>query len=160
MILIAREIQRANRSIGFVPTMGALHEGHLSLMREARAQCDTLVVSIFVNPTQFGPAEDFTKYPRDLDRDAALLTGESADYLFAPTAGDIYPPEFSTYVTVEGLSEQLEGASRQGHFRGVATVVAILLNIVRPDVRSLVRRTRSRRRCSNAWFAILRSTRK
>ena len=134
MILIAREVQRANRSIGFVPTMGALHEGHLSLMREARAQCDTLVVSIFVNPTQFGPAEDFTKYPRDLDRDAALLAGESVDYLFAPTAGDIYPPEFSTYVTVEGLSEQLEGASRQGHFRGVATVVAILLNIVRPDV--------------------------
>ncbi|MGZ5482098.1 MAG: pantoate--beta-alanine ligase [Pyrinomonadaceae bacterium] len=134
MILIAREVQRANRSIGFVPTMGALHDGHLSLMREARAQCDTLVVSIFVNPTQFGPAEDFTKYPRDLDRDAALLAGESVDYLFAPTAGDIYPPEFSTYVTVEGLSEQLEGASRQGHFRGVATVVAILLNIVRPDV--------------------------
>ncbi|HEX6188564.1 MAG TPA: pantoate--beta-alanine ligase, partial [Pyrinomonadaceae bacterium] len=134
MISIAREIQRANRSIGFVPTMGALHEGHLSLMREARAQCDTLVVSIFVNPTQFGPAEDFTKYPRDLDRDAALLAGEHVDYLFAPSASDIYPPEFSTYVTVEGLSEQLEGASRQGHFRGVATVVAILLNIVRPDV--------------------------
>jgi len=134
MILIAREVQRANRSIGFVPTMGALHEGHLSLMREARAQCDTLVVSIFVNPTQFGPAEDFTKYPRDLDGDAALLTGESVDYLFAPTAGDIYRSEFSTYVTVDGLSEQLEGASRQGHFRGVATVVAILLNIVRPDV--------------------------
>ena len=134
MISIAREVQRANRTIGFVPTMGALHEGHLSLMREARAQCDTLVVSIFVNPTQFGPAEDFTKYPRDLERDAALLAGEQVDYLFAPTASDIYPPEFSTYVTVEGLSEQLEGASRQGHFRGVATVVAILLNIVRPDV--------------------------
>jgi pantoate--beta-alanine ligase len=134
MISIAREVQRSNRSIGFVPTMGALHEGHLSLMREARAQCDTLVVSIFVNPAQFGPAEDFTKYPRDLDRDAALLAGEHVDYLFAPTASDIYPPEFSTYVTVEGLSEQLEGASRQGHFRGVATVVAILLNIVRPDV--------------------------
>jgi pantoate--beta-alanine ligase len=134
MIAIAREVQRANRTIGFVPTMGALHDGHLSLMREARAQCDTLVVSIFVNPTQFGPAEDFTKYPRDLDRDAGLLAGENVDYLFAPTASDIYPPEFSTYVTVEGLSEQLEGAARQGHFRGVATVVAILLNIVRPDV--------------------------
>ena len=134
MVSIAREVQRANRTIGFVPTMGALHEGHLSLMREAHAQCDTLVVSIFVNPTQFGPAEDFTKYPRDLDRDAAMLAGEYVDYLFAPTASDIYPPEFSTYVTVEGLSEQLEGASRQGHFRGVATVVAILLNIVRPDV--------------------------
>lgn len=134
MVSIAREVQRANRSIGFVPTMGALHEGHLSLMREARAQCDTLVVSIFVNPTQFGPAEDFTNYPRDLDRDAALLAGEHVDYLFAPTTSEIYPPEFSTYVTVEGLSEQLEGATRQGHFRGVATVVAILLNIVRPDV--------------------------
>jgi pantoate--beta-alanine ligase len=134
MFWIARDLQRAGRSIGFVPTMGALHEGHLSLMREARGQCDVLVVSIFVNPTQFGPAEDFEKYPRDLDSDAALLTREKVDYLFAPTVGDIYPPGFSTYVTVEGLSEQLEGASRQGHFRGVATVVAVLLNIVRPDV--------------------------
>jgi len=134
MISIAREVQRAGRTIGFVPTMGALHEGHLSLMREARAQCDVLVVSIFVNPTQFGPAEDFANYPRDLDNDAALLTGENVDYLFAPAVTDIYPAGFSTYVTVEGLSEQLEGASRQGHFRGVATVVAILLSIVRPDV--------------------------
>ena len=134
MVSIAREVQRGGRTVGFVPTMGALHEGHLSLMREARAQCDVLVVSIFVNPTQFGPAEDFEKYPRDLKSDAALLIRESVDYLFAPTGTDIYPPGFSTYVTVEGLSEQLEGASRQGHFRGVATVVAILLNIVRPDV--------------------------
>ena len=134
MVSIARELHLANRTIGFVPTMGALHEGHLSLMREARAHCDVLVVSIFVNPTQFGPAEDFKKYPRDLDSDAALLIRESVDYLFAPTVADIYPPGFSTYVTVQGLSEQLEGASRQGHFRGVATVVAILLNIVRPDV--------------------------
>ena len=115
--------------------MGALHEGHLSLMREARAQCDTLVVSIFVNPTQFGPAEDFTKYPRDLDRDADIVGRAKTWIIFSrPTASDIYPPDFSTYVTVEGLSEQLEGASRHGHFRGVATVVAILLNIVRPDV--------------------------
>ena len=134
MISIAREVQRDGRIIGFVPTMGALHAGHLSLMRAARAQCDTLVVSIFVNPTQFGPAEDFEKYPRDLQKDAALLTGESVDYLFAPTVNDIYPPGSSTFITVEGLSEQLEGASRQGHFRGVATVVAILLNIVRPDI--------------------------
>jgi pantoate--beta-alanine ligase len=134
MFLIAREVQRGGRRIGFVPTMGALHEGHLSLMRAARAQCDTLVVSIFVNPTQFGPSEDFEKYPRDLDRDAALLTGEGVDYLFAPRVKDIYPDGFSTYITVEGLSEQLEGASRHGHFRGVATVVAVLLNIVRPDV--------------------------
>src|ERR1043165_1315401 len=121
MVSIAREVQRGGRTIGFVPTMGALHEGHLSLMREARAQCDVLVVSIFVNPTQFGPAEDFEKYPRDLNSDAALLTRERVDYLFAPTITDIYPSGFSTYVTVEGLSEQLEGASRQGHFRGVAT---------------------------------------
>jgi len=134
MFWIARDLQRAGRTIGFVPTMGALHDGHLSLMREARAQCDVLVVSIFVNPTQFGPAEDFEKYPRDLDSDATLLICENVDYLFAPQVNDIYPPGFSTYVTVEGLSEQLEGASRQGHFRGVATVVAILLNIVRPDV--------------------------
>lgn len=134
MIAIARQISRANRTIGFVPTMGALHEGHLSLMREARAQCDTLVVSIFVNPTQFGPKEDFAKYPRDLESDAALLAQEAVDYIFAPAVTDIYPSGFSTYVTVEGLSDQLEGASRQGHFRGVATVVAILLNIVRPDV--------------------------
>lgn len=134
MISIARGLQRAGRTIGFVPTMGALHEGHLSLMREARAQCDVLVVSIFVNPTQFGPAEDFEKYPRNLDSDAHLLNPENVDYLFAPSGTDIYPPGFSTYVIVEGLSEQLEGASRQGHFRGVATVVTILLNIVRPDV--------------------------
>ena len=134
MISIARELQRAGRTIGFVPTMGALHDGHLSLMREARAQSDVLVVSIFVNPTQFGPAEDFEKYPRNLDSDADLLDRENVDYLFAPSGTDIYPPGFSTYVIVEGLSEQLEGASRQGHFRGVATVVAILLNIVRPDI--------------------------
>ena len=134
MISIAREVQRGGRTIGFVPTMGALHEGHLSLMREARAQCDVLVVSVFVNPTQFGPSEDFEKYPRDLDSDATLLIRENVDYLFAPAVTDIYTPGFSTYVVVEELSEQLEGASRQGHFRGVATVVAILLNIVRPDV--------------------------
>jgi pantoate--beta-alanine ligase len=134
MFWIARDLQRGGRSIGFVPTMGALHEGHLSLMRGARARCDALVVSIFVNPTQFGPSEDFEKYPRDLNSDARLLARENVDYLFAPAVTDIYPPGFSTYVIVEGLSEQLEGASRQGHFRGVATVVAILLNIVRPDV--------------------------
>src|SRR5690349_24589355 len=106
MISIAREVQRGGRTIGFVPTMGALHEGHFSLMRGARAQCDVLVVSIFVNPTQFGPAEDFEKYPRDLDNDAAFLTRERVNYLFAPPVTDIYPKGFSTYVTVEGLSEQ------------------------------------------------------
>ena len=134
MVAIAREVSRANRTIGFVPTMGALHEGHVSLVREARAKCDVLVVSIFVNPTQFGPKEDFASYPRDLNQDESLLAHENVDYIFAPEVTDIYPPGFSTYVTVEGLSEQLEGNSRHGHFRGVATVVAILLNIVRPDL--------------------------
>ena len=134
MMSIARDLRRANRIIGFVPTMGALHEGHVSLVRTARAKCDALVVSIFVNPAQFGPKEDFAKYPRDLDRDASLLETQGVDYIFAPDAGEIYPAGFSTYVTVEGLSEQLEGASRSGHFRGVATVVAILLNIVQPDL--------------------------
>ena len=119
--------------MGLVPTMGALHEGHLSLVREARRMCDVVVVSVFVNPTQFGPGEDFEHYPRDLTKDTALLTDYNVDYIFAPTVEEIYPKGFSTYVNVEGLSEQLEGASRPGHFRGVATVVTILLNTVRPD---------------------------
>jgi pantoate--beta-alanine ligase len=113
--------------------MGALHEGHLSLVREARRMCDVVVVSVFVNPTQFGPGEDFEHYPRDLTKDTALLTDYNVDYIFAPTIEEMYPKGFSSYVNVEGLSEQLEGASRPGHFRGVATVVTILLNTVRPD---------------------------
>lgn len=131
---VARKIRREqDRTIGLVPTMGALHEGHLSLVREARRMCDVVVVSVFVNPAQFGPGEDFEKYPRDLTKDTALLTDYNVDYIFAPTVDEIYPKGFSTYVTVEGLSEQLEGSSRPGHFRGVATVVTILLNTVRPD---------------------------
>lgn len=134
MMSVARKLRREeNRTIGFVPTMGALHEGHLSLIHEARAMCDVVVVSVFVNPAQFGPAEDFNSYPRDLTRDSALLAEYNVDYVFAPTVEEIYPPEFSTYVTVEGLSDQLEGASRPEHFRGVTTVVAILLNVVKPD---------------------------
>ena len=134
MMSVARKIRREDhRRIGFVPTMGALHEAHLSLVREARAICDIVVVSIFVNPAQFGPQEDFSKYPRDLTRDASLLAEYNVDYLFAPGVREIYPVDFSTYVSVEGLSEGLEGTSRPGHFRGVATIVAILLNIVRPD---------------------------
>jgi pantoate--beta-alanine ligase len=134
MISVARKLRREeNRTIGFVPTMGALHEGHLSLIHEARAMCDVVVVSVFVNPAQFGPAEDFDSYPRDLTRDSALLAEYNVDYVFAPTVEEIYPPGFSTYVTVEGLSDQLEGASRPEHFRGVTTVVAILLNVVKPD---------------------------
>ena len=134
MISVAREIRRGgNRTIGFVPTMGALHAGHLSLVQAARARCDVVVVSVFVNPAQFGPQEDFASYPRDLTHDSALLDEFTVDYVFAPTVEDMYPKGFSTYVTVEGLSEGLEGAARPGHFRGVTTVVASLLNIVRPD---------------------------
>ena len=134
MMSVARKLRREeNRTIGFVPTMGALHEGHLGLIHEARAMCDVVVASVFVNPTQFGPAEDFNAYPRDLTRDAALLAEYNVDYVFAPPVEEIYPPDFSTYVTVEGVSEELEGASRPGHFRGVTTVVAILLNVVKPD---------------------------
>lgn len=134
MMSVARRLRREeNRTIGFVPTMGALHEGHLSLIHEARAMCDVVVVSVFVNPAQFSPKEDFNAYPRDLTRDAALLAEYNVDYVFAPTVEDIYPPGFATYVTVEGAAEELEGASRPGHFRGVTTVVAILLNTVKPD---------------------------
>ena len=134
MSSVARKIRRdQDRSIGLVPTMGALHEGHLSLVREARRMCDVVVVSVFVNPTQFGPSEDYEHYPRDLTRDTAILTDYNVDYIFAPAAEEIYPKDFSTYVNVGGLSKLLEGEARPGHFRGVATVVAILLNTVRPD---------------------------
>src|SRR5712692_3969820 len=134
MMSVARKLRREeNRTIGLVLTMGALHEGHLSLIHEARAMCDVVVVSVFVNPAQFGPREDFNRYPRDLTRDSALLAEYNVDYVFAPAVKEIYPADFSTYITVEGLSEELEGASRPGHFRGVATAVAILLNVVRPN---------------------------
>lgn len=134
MSSVARKIRREqDRTIGLVPTMGALHEGHLSLVREARRMCDVVVVSVFVNPTQFGPGEDYEKYPRDLTKDTALLTDYNVDYIFAPTVEEMYPKNFSSYINVEGLSEQLEGSSRPGHFRGVATVVTILLNTIRPD---------------------------
>jgi pantoate--beta-alanine ligase len=134
MSSVSRKVRRQqDKTIGLVPTMGALHDGHLSLVREARRMCDVVVVSVFVNPTQFGPGEDFDRYPRDLTNDAAVLTDYNVDYIFAPAPEEIYPKNFSTYVMVEGLSDQLEGTSRPGHFRGVATVVTILLNIVRPD---------------------------
>ncbi len=134
MSSVARKIRRElDRTVGLVPTMGALHDGHLSLVREARRMCDVVVVSVFVNPTQFGPGEDFEHYPRDLTKDTALLTDYNVDFIFAPPVEEIYPRGFSTYVNVEGLSDQLEGAARPGHFRGVATVVTVLLNVVRPD---------------------------
>ena len=119
-------------SVGFVPTMGYLHEGHLTLVRRARSQNQNVVVSIFVNPTQFAPEEDFAAYPRDIARDLALLEAEKTDVVFIPSAEEIYPPGFSTWVDVEGVTERLEGAFRPGHFRGVATVVAKLFNIVQP----------------------------
>jgi pantoate--beta-alanine ligase len=127
------EARSAGKSIGFVPTMGALHDGHLSLMRAARDQCDVVIASIFVNPTQFGPNEDFAKYPRALKSDSALLTKENVDLLFAPSTEEIYPAGATTFVEVEGVSGRLDGKSRPGHFRGVATVVSKLFNIVQPD---------------------------
>ena len=132
MMAVARELRAEGSRIGFVPTMGALHEGHLSLMSLAREMCDKVVVSIFVNPAQFGPSEDFERYPRDIARDAELAFTREVDFIFAPSPEDMYPRGFSTYVIVEGLSEKLEGASRPGHFRGVTTVVNKLFNIVHP----------------------------
>jgi pantoate--beta-alanine ligase len=133
MFSISRKLRRENKTVGLVPTMGALHEGHFSLVKAARAQCDVVVVSIFINPTQFNDPTDLEKYPRDLTSDAAKLTEFDVDYIYAPEAAEIYPERFSTYVNVEGLSERLEGSSRPGHFRGVATVVTILFNTIRPD---------------------------
>ena len=126
--------ERANQRIGLVPTMGALHEGHLSLVRAAREGGNVVAVSIFVNPTQFGPNEDFSKYPRSFERDCELLEQEGVDLLFAPSVEEMYPDGTLTWVTVEGLSDKLCGRSRTGHFRGVTTVLAKLFNIVEPDL--------------------------
>ena len=128
-----RELRGAGRTVALVPTMGALHAGHVSLVRAAREQCDAVVVSIFVNPTQFGPNEDFAKYPRTWDADCALLEREGVDLIFAPDAEEMYPAGASTFDEVEGVSDRLDGASRPGHFRGVATVVAKLFHIVAAD---------------------------
>ena len=150
----SRAVRRAGKRVGFVPTMGALHEGHLSLVRAARSSSDIVVASIFVNPTQFGPNEDLAKYPRSFERDRELLEREGVELLFAPAVEEMYPtaadgsarptqdqsladrsvrPTQNTWVTVEGLSEKLDGRSRPGHFRGVATVVAKLFHAVEPD---------------------------
>jgi pantoate--beta-alanine ligase len=126
--------RRAGRSIGLVPTMGALHEGHLSLVRAARERCDVVVVTLFVNPAQFGPGEDLDAYPRDEARDATLASAEGADVLFAPPLEEVYPEGFATAVHVAGVTDPLEGAHRPGHFHGVATVVVKLLNMSGPDV--------------------------
>src|SRR5262249_20517107 len=131
---VSKEAHRAGKRVGFVPTMGALHEGHLSLVRTARAQADVVIASVFVNPTQFGPNEDFSKYPRNPERDAAMLAAEKSDYVFLPAVEEMYPPGATSWVTVEGLSDKLDGGSRPGHFRGVTTIVAKLFNIVQPDL--------------------------
>ena len=129
---IAHEARAQDRILGLVPTMGALHEGHFSLIRAAQRECAPVVVSLFVNPKQFGPAEDLNKYPRTLEADRAALEALGADYLFAPSPQDMYPAGFRTSVVVEGLSDRLEGRSRPGHFRGVTTVVLKLFEIVQP----------------------------
>jgi pantoate--beta-alanine ligase len=124
--------QKLKDTVGFVPTMGFLHEGHLALVKRAKVENSAVIVSIYVNPTQFGPKEDFGAYPRDLDRDLELLRKEGTDIVFVPLDDEMYPREFSSWVDVEKVTERLEGASRPGHFRGVATVVAKLFNIVQP----------------------------
>jgi pantoate--beta-alanine ligase len=123
---------RLSGTVGFVPTMGYLHKGHLALVKQAKIENSAVIASIYVNPTQFGPREDFGAYPRDLDRDLELLRKEGTDIVFAPPDAEMYPPEFRSWVDVEKVTERLEGASRPGHFRGVATIVAKLFNIVQP----------------------------
>ena len=134
MRVLCRDARSNEQRLGFVPTMGALHAGHLALVRAARAQCPATAVSIFVNPTQFSPNEDFAKYPRTLEGDQKMLEAEGISLLFVPTVEEMYPPGAATFVNVEGLSDKLCGRSRPGHFRGVATVVAKLFHIVEPDV--------------------------
>lgn len=129
----ARQARAENHVVGLVPTMGALHEGHLSLVRRAKRECMRVYSSIFVNPKQFGPNEDFAKYPRAFETDSAKFSELGVDAVFAPTPEEMYPPGFSSYVNVEGISERLEGRSRPGHFRGVATVVLKLFEMVQPD---------------------------
>jgi pantoate--beta-alanine ligase len=129
-----RARREAGKSIGLVPTMGALHEGHLSLVRRARSDCDAVIATIFVNPAQFGPQEDFSRYPRTLERDLELLAAENCDLVFVPAQDAIYPPGFSTYVEPPAVAAPLEGKSRPGHFRGVATVVLKLFNLVPAEI--------------------------
>jgi len=127
-------VQKSGRRVALVPTMGALHEGHLSLLKIASQQCDFLVMSVFVNPTQFGPKEDFSKYPRPFERDCELAEAAGCDCIFAPKPSDMYPENYSTYISVENITNTLCGESRPGHFTGVATVVNKLFNIVTPQI--------------------------
>lgn len=128
-----KEARSAGKTVGFVPTMGYFHDGHLELMRQAKKQCDVVVVSIFVNPTQFGPNEDFAQYPRDMERDVQMSRDVGVDAIFNPGVEEIYPEGYCTYIEVERITEKLCGLTRPGHFRGVATVVTKLFNIVQPD---------------------------
>ncbi|HKF23424.1 MAG TPA: pantoate--beta-alanine ligase [Candidatus Angelobacter sp.] len=134
MTTLSKQARREGRRVGLVPTMGALHAGHISLVRAARAKVDVVVASVFVNPTQFGPNEDFAKYPRSFENDAAMLSAEKTDCLFCPSVDEMYPAGSTAWVEVEGISGKLDGRSRPGHFRGVTTVVAKLFNIVEPDL--------------------------
>lgn len=134
MATLVKILKKEGKSIGFVPTMGYLHEGHMSLVKAAKKHTDVVVLSIFVNPLQFGPKEDFKKYPRDIKRDEALAGDAGVDIIFCPPVSEIYPEGYATYVNVENFTDKLCGVSRPGHFKGVATVVAKLLNIVKPDV--------------------------
>lgn len=126
--------RRDGKRIGLVPTMGYLHEGHLSLIRRAKTECEVVVTTIFVNPAQFGPQEDFSRYPRDLERDTRLASSAGTDVLFTPASDEIYPPGYRSFIEVEAITSMLEGKSRPTHFRGVATVVAKLFNIVKPHI--------------------------
>ncbi len=153
----ARQARAESRIIGLVPTMGALHAGHLSLIERARRECSSVIASIFVNPKQFGPNEDFSKYPRTFESDSEKLERAGVHWLFAPEPAEIYPNAFSTYVNVDGLSDRLEGRSRPGHFRGVTTVVMKLLQIVQPNFayfgRKDAQQSRKRRLfCIGRWM--------
>jgi pantoate--beta-alanine ligase len=130
---ISSRLKKENISIGFVPTMGALHEGHLSLVKESKKENDITIVSIFVNPAQFAPSEDYTKYPRDTEKDARLLHSEGVDYIFIPPVAEIYPADFKTYIEVTDITKKQEGEFRPDHFKGVTTIVAILFNIIQPS---------------------------
>ena len=134
MQTLAHELRSKGQIIGLVPTMGALHDGHLSLVRLAAERADKVVVSVFVNPAQFAPSEDFNKYPRELEADVAKCESAGADYVFAPPPDEVYPKGYSTYITEERIAKPLEGVSRPTHFRGVTTVVAKLFNMCRPDL--------------------------
>lgn len=130
---VSRTLKNSGKKIGFVPTMGFLHDGHLSLIKKSKETCDITVVSIFVNPAQFGPSEDYEKYPRNIEKDKILLRDNNVDYLFTPSSDEIYPYDFQTYVEVNEISKKFEGEFRPAHFKGVTTIVSILFNCVQPD---------------------------